>query len=222
MSNPLPERIQRFLEATAPTPDAVLEEMDAHAREQGFPHVGPAVGGVLRVLASAVGARRVFEFGSGFGYSAYWFAAALPADGELVLTEFDRKKLDRARAFMTRGAFDAAVRYEPGDAMETVERYDGPFDIVLLDHENGRYPAAFETVRDDIPVGGLVVADNVIAAGDTDFESLLALLEGDGPDEVDPSTGGIASYLDLVRDDPAFETAVLPIGEGIAVSVRRE
>jgi caffeoyl-CoA O-methyltransferase len=213
--------VSRFVAATAPEPDALAREMDAYADEQGFPHVGPAVGGTLRLLARLVDAKRVFEFGSGFGYSAYWWAQALPDDGEVVLTEFDADELDDAREFMTRGGFEDLARYEHGDAMDAIERYDGPFDAVLIDHQKERYADAFHAVRDKVPTGGVVVADNAVTAGIVDFDALLAHVADDaGLDGESEATRGIAEYLHTVRADDAFETIVLPLGEGIAVSYR--
>ena len=220
MPRVLPAEIERFVRATAPDGDVVLDEMERYAREHDFPIVGPDVGAALRIVARLVDARRIFEFGSGYGYSAYWFAGALPAGGELVLTEVDEDELTAAKEFIDRGAFDAEARYELGDALDTIDRYDGPFDVVLLDHQNHRYREAFEAVREKLSPGGVVVADNVIAAGDVDFDSLLALIEGDDPGVVDENTRGIATYLDTVRADPQFETVVLPLGEGVSVSCK--
>ena len=220
MPRVLPAEIERFVRATAPDGDVVLDEMERYAREHDFPMVGPDVGAALRIVARLVDARRIFEFGSGYGYSAYWFAGALPAGGELVLTEVDEDELTAAKEFIDRGAFDAEARYELGDALDTIDRYDGPFDVVLLDHQNHRYREAFEAVREKLSPGGVVVADNVIAAGDVDFDSLLALIEGDDPGVVDENTRGIATYLDTVRADTQFETVVLPLGEGLSVSCK--
>ncbi|WP_323676386.1 O-methyltransferase [Halorubellus sp. PRR65] len=215
------EDVSRFVEATAPEPDALAREMDAYAAEQGFPHVGPAVGGTLRLLARMVDAERVFEFGSGFGYSAYWWAQALPDDGEVVLTEFDADELDDAREFMTRGGFDDVARYEHGDAMAAIDRYDGPFDAVLIDHQKERYADAFHAVREKVAPGGVVVADNTLNAGIISFDDLLAhFAEDESLDDASDATKGIVEYLHAVRDDDAFETVVLPLGEGIAVSYR--
>jgi len=211
--------VARFARTIGPEPDAVIEEMDERTEREGFPTVGPEVGGWLQLLASLVDARRVFEFGSGFGYSAYWFARALPADGEVVLTEVDEDELDRAREYLARGGYDDRARFEHGDAIETAERYDGPFDAVLVDNEKHRYVEAFETIRDDVAEGGVVVADNAMTAGVVDFEALLAYCEGTDPD-MNRHTRGVADYLDRVTEDPGFETALLPLGEGVAVSRR--
>ncbi|WP_246987863.1 O-methyltransferase [Halorientalis marina] len=215
----VPAATAEFARTLGPEPDDVLEAMDAQANEEGFPTVGPAVGGWLQLLARMVDAERVFEFGSGFGYSAYWFARALPVDGEIVLTEVDADELDQAREYMSRGGFDDHARYELGDAIETVDDYDGPFDVVLIDNEKHRYREAFAAVREKVAPGGVVVADNAMTAGPMDFAALRALVAGESVD-TDEHTRGVAEYLDHVGTDPDFETVLLPLGEGVAVSHR--
>ncbi|QIO23536.1 O-methyltransferase [Haloarcula sp. JP-L23] len=216
---PLPDVTEQFARTLAPDRDAVLEEMDQKADREGFPTVGPAVGGWLRMLARMTDADRVFEFGSGFGYSAYWMAPAIPADGDIVLTEIDADELDEAREFLARGGYADRASFEHGDAIEVVDEYGGPFDVVLIDNEKSRYAEAFAAVREKVPVGGVVAADNAIEAGPLDFEAVRALLAGEDVD-ANATSRGIATYLERVRDDPDFETGLLPLGEGVAVSVR--
>jgi len=113
----------------------------------------PAVGGWLSQLARVAGARRGFEVGSCFGYSAYWFALALPDDGAVVLTDLEEANLDRAREYLERGGLADLATFEVGDALATAERYDGPFDVVWLDLEKYQYEATFETMRDAVRPG---------------------------------------------------------------------
>jgi predicted O-methyltransferase YrrM len=221
----VPNDIERFATAISPRPDEVLTEMDRRATETGFPTVGPAVGGWLQQLAGLVGAERVFEFGSGFGYSAYWFARALPADGEIVLTEIDADELEAAREYLDRGGYADRARFELGDAIETIERYEGSFEIVLIDNEKDRYVEAFEAVRSKVPAGGVVVADNAME-GPFAFETIRRLvIDGADAEDLDApdadAAAGIAAYLEHVRSTDDFETTLLPLGEGLAVSRRR-
>lgn len=207
-----------FARTVGPGGDDVIAEMDERASETGFPTVGRAVGGWLRQLARLVGARRVFEFGSGFGYSAYWLAGALPADGKIVLTEIDREELADAREYLARGGFDDCAVFEHGDAVEIVRKYDGPFDVVLIDNEKDRYVEAFEGVRGKVASGGVVVADNVMG-GPVAFSAVASLARGEAAD-ANEAERGIADYLARVRDDNGFETTLLPLGSGLTVSLR--
>ena len=219
---PLPEMTEQFARTLAPDPDETIAAMDAWADREGFPTVGPAVGAWLRLLARLTDAERVFEFGSGFGYSAYWMAPAV--DEEIVLTEVDADELQSARDYFEQGGYADRATFEHGDAIDIVERYDGPFDVVLVDNEKRRYTEAFEAVREKVPVGGVVAADNAIEAGVLDFSDIRALLAGEPVESVEASDAsrGIAGYLDHVRTDPNFETGLLPLGEGVAASVRVE
>ena len=227
MTHPIPDELEAFAVDLSPPRDDLVREMDERAAETGFPTVGPAVGAWFRLLADLVDAERVFEFGSGFGYSAYWFAQGLHADGEVVLTEIDAEELDDARTYLERAGLAERARFEHGDAIEIVADYDGPFDLVLVDNEKDRYVEAFEAVREKVAPGGLVLADNAVTAGThVEFEGVRALLSGDGSaasegtDQWGEGTRGIADYLAHVRDAEGFRTTLLPLGEGVAVTYR--
>lgn len=222
MSDPLvSDTIASIAAGVRPERDAVLRAMDERATREGFPTVGPEVGGWLALLARAVDAERIFEFGSGFGYSAYWFARALDADGEVVLTEVDADELDDAREFFERGGVADRARFEHGDAIDIVAEYDGPFDVVLLDNEKSRYVEAFEAVRDKLRPGSLVLADNAVTAGSIDSGDVAAILDGEGRPDTSEASAGIAAYLEHVHGADGFETGLLPLGEGVAVSIQR-
>ncbi|GAA0721404.1 putative O-methyltransferase YrrM [Halorubrum trapanicum] len=214
----LTDPVRRFLTATAPEHTPVQREMADLADEWGFPIIGPEAGAVLRLLARLTDADRVFEFGSGFGYSATWFLRG--GAEHVVCTEFDADEAERGAAFAADGGYAESVTFEVGDAMETVDRYDGPFDVVLIDHQKGRYADAYWTALPKVRSGGVIVADNV-ARGPIDFQALVAHFEAGEPlpdAAVDEETRGIGEYLGTVRSDDAVETAVLPVGSGIAVS----
>ena len=216
----LTDATERFLAATAPEHTATQAEMAELADEWGFPIIGPEAGAVLRLLARLTDAERVFEFGSGFGYSATWFLRG--GAGAVVCTEFDEAEAKRGVAFAADAGYADRVTFEVGDAMETIERYDGPFDVILIDHQKHRYAEAYRTVLPKVRTGGVIVADNM-TRGPIDFGDLVAHFE-DGtplPDaEVDEETRGIGEYVGTVRSDDAVETAILPVGSGIAVSTK--
>lgn len=217
MESVLSRAIGDVVAAAGPASSPVQREMEAHADDIDFPVVGPEVGGVLRLLTRAVAAERVFEFGSGFGYSASWFAQAVPDDGLVVLTEVDEDELEQAQAFLDDAGLADRAAFEHGDAFEVFERYDDPFDVVLLDSEKARYPAAIDPVRAKLSSGGLLIADNALA-GPHSPADVAAGFEGETTGPHAEAVAGVVEYLGRMRDDPAFETVVLPVGEGIAVS----
>jgi len=214
-----PEAVTRLAGLIGPDPDEIIDAMETRADEEGFPTVGPEVGGWLSVLVRLTDAKRIFEFGSGFGYSAYWFARGLDADGEVILTEIDADELQQARKYFERADITDRATFEHGDAIEIVDSYDGPFDIVLIDNEKERYVDALDAVEGKLEPGSLVLADNAITAGIIDRDDVIGLVAGE--EVTDPTTAsqGIADYLRDVRDRENMVTVLLPLGEGVAVSV---
>jgi len=220
----VPDEVSQLASLVGPEEDEILTEMSNYADKHEFPTVGPQIGGWLSVLTRLSDARRVFEFGSGFGYSAYWFAQALPADGEIVLTEIDESELDMAREYFRTGGLSDRAQFEHGDAIEIIDKYEAPFDIVLIDNEKERYVEAFEAVREKLRPGSLILSDNAITAEPIDRDDVIALLDGENEhshqgDEITDASRGIAAYLSHIGEIETVETSLLPLGEGMAVSV---
>lgn len=211
-----PDPIRRFVAAAGPPPTELQREMARYGRDEDFPFLGPELGGLVSIFTRMVGASRVFEFGSGFGYSASWFLRGLPPEGEIVLTEIDEDEAAKGRHFLERMDTEARFTYEVGDALDVVERYDGPFDAVLIDHQKERYVEAFEAVAGKVAPGGIVIADNMMR-GPFDFDDVLAGLEG-ASEEFDSKTQGVIDYVERVRDVPEFDSGVIPVGSGISIS----
>lgn len=215
----LSDEAERLLRAVGPRHDEIQAEMAEFADEQGFPIIGPDAGGVLRTIARVTDAGRIFEFGSGFGYSAYWFLQGMAPDGDVVLTEIDAAELKLGESFLEDAGLAERATFERGDAMEIVDDYAGPFDVVLIDHQKRRYVDAFEAIRGKVPAGGVVVADNVMH-GPFDLGDLVAHFQ-DGADLLDDEQiRGIAEYVSHVRDAEAFDTVILPVGNGLALTTR--
>src|SRR5262245_25249519 len=179
--------------------------MEALAAERGFPIVGPQVGRALELLARAIGARRVLELGSGFGYSAWWFARVAQ---EVVLTEGSPERAREAEDFLGRAGLGTRVKILVGDAMQLASREAGPFDVVFNDVDKHAYPQAFEVARPLVRAGGLFVSDNMLWRG-----NVLP------PAQEDAATAGVVDLTRRLYADPDFLTILLPIRDGVTVSL---
>lgn len=187
----------------------VLGEMEAYGQERGFPLVGPLVGQLLLCLARSIGARSVFELGSGFGYSAFWFATAVGPGGRVTLTDRSGENLEKARGFLARAGLEDRVEIIRGDALEALERHEGPFDIVFNDIDKESYPEVFEPAVSRLRPGGLFVSDNMLWFG--------KVLDSDP----DPATRGVLELSRRLFGDPRFDTTLIPIRDGVTVSRKR-
>ena len=201
-------RIEEYLHTLTPERDAVLKEMERLGTSLDFPMVGPLVGRFLYQLAFCLKAKRVFEMGSGFGYSAYWFVEALPEDGKVICTEGSAENGARAKAFFKKGGIEKKVTFEIGNAIEIIDRYPGPFDIVFIDIDKESYPTAFHKALPKLRPGGLLIADNVLWFG--------RVVTGD----CSPSTGGIREFTRLIYATKGLFTTILPLRDGVSVSIK--
>ncbi len=204
--NPQIEEYMTSLQARHDEP--VLLEMEATGRERDFPIVGRAVGATLEVLARSIGARRVMELGSGFGYSAYWFARAVGAGGEVHCTDGNPANAASAEEYLTRAGLWDRVTYYVGDAVEQMATVDGDFDVVYDDIDKHGYPAAWLAGRERLRVGGLYICDNVLWSG--------RILEPD-PDR---DTQAILEHNKLIADDDRFLSTIVPTRDGVFVALR--
>ena len=199
-------RIEEYLLGITPPSHEVLQEMEARAEREQFPIVGRLVGRLLAQLTSLIQARLVYELGSGYGYSAAWFAQAIQPDGKVYCTDFSESNRNDAKEYLTRLGLWERVEYQVGDAIRLFEQEKGPFDIVYLDLHKTHYPQALELAIPRLRQGGLIIADNVLFHG--------KVVE-DVPGEM---ARGILEYNRRVLHDPGLETTILPLRDGVAVS----
>ncbi len=200
--------IEDYLKRITPQEDPILAEMEALAGETDFPIVGPLVGRLLHQLVKLTSSRRILELGSGFGYSAYWFAQALEDSGEIILTEFQEENLALAKDWFQRGEISSRATFHQGDALEILEGLDGEFDIIFNDAGKHRYPEVFKKAGPRLRSGGLLISDNVLWHGQ--------VVEGQ-PDE---NTQGILEYNRLIFESPEFFSSIIPIRDGISLSIK--
>jgi len=193
--------------------EAVLLEMEKEGRERDFPIVGRMVGVAMEILARAIGARRVVELGSGFGYSAYWFARAVGPDGEIHLTDGDPENEKKALDYLGRARLDGPIRFHVGEAIQTLNGLEGVFDIVYCDIDKGDYPEAWQAARDRIRPGGLYLCDNTLWSG--------RVTEGFAEEDRRPGwTDAIKRMNEAIAADPAYLSTILPIRDGVMVALR--
>jgi predicted O-methyltransferase YrrM len=203
-------RIEEYLLRSAPARDPVLAEMEALAAARGFPIVGPLVGALLQVSARSIGARDVLELGSGFGYSAIWFARAVGPGGRVVATESSRENATLGEGFLSRADLADRVRYRVGNALEIARELEGPFDVVFNDIDKQDYPRILEVSDRLLRPGGLLISDNMLWHGSVTQE------------RPDATTRGVRELTRLLYASPRYLTTLLPLRDGVTVSLRLE
>jgi caffeoyl-CoA O-methyltransferase len=201
-----------YLEGVLPARPPVLAEMEADAVSRRFPIVGPVVGRLFYLLTRLAGARRVFELGSGFGYSTAWFAMAVRDNGggEVHHVVWDEALSRQARGYLGRLGLSDVVRFAVNEAVAELRAASGEFDVIFNDIEKEEYPASFPVMKAHLRRGGILLVDNMIWRG----RALDPALN-------DPATRGVRELTRLLFADPEFTGVIVPLRDGVFVGQKR-
>ena len=203
-------RIEAYLRSLYDEADPVQREMEALAAERRFPIIGPLVGRLVHQHAAAIGARRIFELGSGFGYSALHFARAVGAQGTLHCTDLGAENIRLAEGFLTRAGVWDRVTYHREDACAALRRVGGTWDVVYNDIDKHGYPETVDLAYAHLRPGGLFITDNALWYG--------RVLAGEHDDSRD--TDGVIAFTRALLAHPGFLTTINPTRDGVAVALR--
>ncbi len=200
--------IENYLRSLLPSREPALQEMERIAEERDFPIIGPLVGRLLCQLAQLTRARRIFELGSGFGYSAIWFTRGLCPGGKVICTDGSEENASKAKRFFVQAGVEGLVEFRVGDALFLLEEEAGPFDIILNDIDKHEYPHAFEKAVPKLRKGGLLITDNTLWHG-----RVVAK-------DQSPSTLGVLKFNQMASASAEVFTTIIPLRDGVAVSMR--
>jgi caffeoyl-CoA O-methyltransferase len=207
----IPEEILAYTEAHTSPPSRLLDDLAARTRDkttQPEMLVGGVEGAFLRLLVRVLDARRVLEIGTFTGYSALMMAEGMRDGGEVITCEIDRKTAEIAREYWAQSEHGGKIRLEMGNAVETLTRLEGPFDLVFIDADKGNYIAYWERCVPLVRRAGLLLADNVLWSG--------RVLD---PKEADDHA--LVAFNRHVRDDVRVEAVMLTIRDGITMACKR-
>jgi predicted O-methyltransferase YrrM len=212
-----PEQVDLdWIESTGRPPHPVFVEMEEAASGlRSIPILSRDSGRALAVFAAS--RRRIVEVGTAIGYSTLWMALAMPSDGRIVTIDPDEGRTARAREFWrSAGVPDDRIEVVNAPALEAFasgeKRLAGPFDLVFIDALKEEYQGYLDALRPRLAPGASVIADNVLWSGRT---------SGGRPSSPGDGTAELRDFCARLSADPAFETAILPIGDGLLVATLR-
>lgn len=184
--------------------DPVMLEMEKIGRENDFPIVDRLVGRLIYLLTKLKNPRLVVELGSGFGYSAYWFAKAL-GKGKVVLTDYDRENIEHAKKVFRSAGLGRKAGFHSGDAVEIASQYRD-IDILFIDMDKHQYLGAIKKLRPNLGRNALVIADNTLWYGRVAGR------------ERDRDTLGIKKFNEYMFSDPRFFSTIVPLRDGVLIA----
>lgn len=200
--------VEQYAADHSSRPSDLLRELEQYTHDHlDAPQmlVGSLEAAFLQMLVRLTRARRVLEIGLFSGYSALAMAEALDEHGEIVSCEIDEKHAEVARSFFKRSPAGYKISIWMGPAIDSLEKIEGPFDMVFLDADKENYASYYDLAMPKLRAGGLIVADNVLWSGHVVAPK----------DETDRA---IADFNGKVQEDPNVENVLLTLRDGVMVA----
>jgi predicted O-methyltransferase YrrM len=206
------DRTQEYITSLVPPREPEVLKMERFAEENDFPIIGPVCGYYCYQLARMIGARSIFELGSGYGYSTAWFAKAVKENGGGVVhhTVWEEELSKRAAGHLSELGSADVVQFHISEAVEALRQTEGPFDIIFNDIDKEAYPDSLPLIKEKLRPRGLLIIDNMLWHGQT-----LDL------NDHEDSTEAIRRFTRDITTDPGWIVSLAPIRDGMIVAYKK-
>ena len=211
------ERMRTYINSLDMGNTSFLEKLEKEALEGRIPIIRKEMQSFLKMMLAAICPGKILEVGTAVGFSTLLMCEYGPADVSITTIENYEKRIPIARANFARAGMEQKITLLEGDALEIMKGMpdDAGFDFVFMDAAKGQYPAYLEQVMRFLVPGGILITDNVLQDGDI-IESRFAVERRDRTIH-----SRMREYLYTLKHHPELETSILPLGDGVALSVRK-
>lgn len=212
MDKPLiPQTLMDYIDSLVPSRPPEMQAMEAEAEWTDFPIIGPTSGYLCYQVARMISAKRVFELGSGFGYSTAWFARAVTENGggEVFHVVWDETLSRQARAHLSALGYESIIHYQVGEAVQSLRESSGLFDLIFNDIDKEDYPNSLPVIAEKLRPGGVLIVDNMLWHGRI----------FDAKDQT-PATNGIRNLTGLLTNNPQWVTSLVPVRDGVMIAYK--
>ena len=196
-----------YLDSLLPPRDALLEQMEKFAEENGHPIADAEVAQLLRGLVRMRGPRRVLEVGTNIGYSVIVIGRECDDDAVVETIEIDHNTLTTARRFVAEASLPCRVVFHEGAALDVLPRLTGPFDFVFIDCVKTEYEQYLDALLPKLERGAVIVCDNLLWKG--------RVAAGDH----DAATDALRAFNKRLMNDPHLVSNIVAVGDGTGISV---
>lgn len=210
------ERIAAYINSLDAGNTDFLNEVERYAIDTGVPVIRPETQSLLKLLLTMKQPRRILEAGTAIGFSALLMAQYGSDDCHITTIEKYEKRITIARENFSRSALGRKITLLEGDAMEIMERLEGGYDLIFMDAAKGQYIHFLPQVLRLLEPGGLLVSDNVLQDGDV-IQSRFAVTRRNRTIH-----SRMREYLYALKHEPQLVTSILPVGDGVTISVKRQ
>lgn len=210
------ERISTFISSfdTGNTP--FLEELEQYAKKTDVPIIRPQVQNLLKLLLAMKEPKTILEVGTAIGFSALLMSEYGPRDCHITTIEKYEVRIPIARENFKKAGKEKEITLIEGDATQILKELTEPYDMIFMDAAKGQYIHFLPDILRLLPTGGILVSDNVLQDGDV-LQSRYAVTRRDRTIH-----SRMREYLYELKHHEGLQTDILPIGDGVTVSVKKE
>ena len=208
-------RITEYLHSLETSRGELLDTIEKKAIEDGVPIIRSETAALLRSLTAALRPENILEIGTAVGYSALQMCQVMPENCHITTIEKYEKRIPEAKENFRKAGEESRITFLEGDADMWLKELKGKqFDLVFMDAAKGQYLNWLPLLLDLMPVGAVHISDNVLQDGDV-VQSRFAVQRRNRTIH-----SRMREYLYELKHMEEFETAVIPIGDGVTISTR--
>ena len=208
-------RITEYFHSLETSRGELLDTIEKKAIEDGVPIIRSETAALLRSLTAALRPENILEIGTAVGYSALQMCQVMPANCHITTIEKYEKRIPEAKENFRKAGEESRITFLEGDADMWLKELKGKqFDLVFMDAAKGQYLNWLPLLLDLMPVGAVLISDNVLQDGDV-VQSRFAVRRRNRTIH-----SRMREYLYELKHMEEFETAVIPIGDGVTISTR--
>lgn len=210
------ERMIAFINSFDKGNSLFLNEIEKQAKETNVPIIRTHTQNMLRFLIAMKQPKNILEVGTATGFSALLMSESASADAHITTIEKYEKRIPIARENLKKAGKEESITLIEGDAAEELRKLEGPFDLIFMDAAKGQYIYFLPEVLRILSPGGLLISDNVLQDGDV-LESRYAVIRRNRTIH-----GRMREYLYELTHHTELETCILPVGDGVTLSIKKE
>lgn len=208
-------RITEYLHSLETSRGELLDTIEKKAIEDGVPIIRSETAALLRSLTAALRPENILEIGTAVGYSALQMCQVMPENCHITTIEKYEKRIPEAKENFRKAGEESRITFLEGDADMWLKELKGKqFDLVFMDAAKGQYLNWLPLLLDLMPVGAVLISDNVLQDGDV-VQSRFAVQRRNRTIH-----SRMREYLYELKHMEEFETVVIPIGDGVTISTR--
>lgn len=210
------ERLATFINSLDAGNASYLNELERYAKKTNVPIIRTEMQSLLKFLLAMKEPKEILEVGTAIGFSALLMSEYGPKDCHITTIEKYEKRIPLARENFKKAGKEEAITLLEGDATEILQTLEGSYDFIFMDAAKGQYIHFLPDILRLLKVGGLLISDNVLQDGDI-IESRFAVTRRNRTIHA-----RMREYLYELKHHEDLETVILPVGDGVTISVRRK